>query len=92
MALDHVTLRVSGMTCDSCATTCQMGLMKVSGVIGASVNWRTGRAEVVFDVELGRADILEAPIFTREVRQRFARHRYHASLAGEEEKQWPACC
>lgn len=93
MVLDRVTLRVTGMICDSCATTVQNGLMELPSVIGASVDWRAGRAEVVFDAaELQPAAILQAPISTEEVGQRFARHQYHASLGGEKERQWPACC
>ncbi|HEV3216560.1 MAG TPA: heavy metal translocating P-type ATPase [Vicinamibacterales bacterium] len=44
-----VTLPLTGMTCGACARTIERTLQHVPGVVGASVNFATSRAEVQFD-------------------------------------------
>jgi Cu+-exporting ATPase len=57
---ERVTLRVTGMTCTSCAARIERSLDKLPGVT-ADVNFATGRAEVRFDpTELDLAEILRA--------------------------------
>jgi Cu+-exporting ATPase len=45
----EVSLRVTGMTCTSCAGTIERSLQKVSGVQTAKVNFASERATVTFD-------------------------------------------
>ena len=46
-----IKLSVRGMSCGGCALTVQDALEKVAGVISASVDHKTGTAEIRFDRE-----------------------------------------
>ncbi len=44
-------LPVTGMTCVNCARTIERTLKKTEGVLGASVNYASERAQVEFDAQ-----------------------------------------
>jgi len=55
------TLRLSGMTCASCARSIEKGLRKRNGVMSATVNVATEQATVVYDPDLlGVSDLTQA--------------------------------
>lgn len=71
---ERVALRVTGMTCTSCAARIERSLEKLPGV-EADVNFATGRAEVRFDpTALDLAEILRA----------VRRSGYDASLSAQD--------
>ena len=43
------TLTIDGMTCDGCAVTVEQALLRVPGVLSASVSYEDGRALVSLD-------------------------------------------
>jgi len=43
-----VSIRVEGMACDSCAERVEKAIRAMPGVVSASVNLATKRAEVIF--------------------------------------------
>ncbi len=45
----EVTIKISGMTCASCAANAQKSINKLDGIIEANVNIATNKAKVVFD-------------------------------------------
>ncbi|MBI4345100.1 MAG: copper-translocating P-type ATPase [Euryarchaeota archaeon] len=49
---ESITLKVSGMTCASCAQSIEKALGNLEGVSSASVNFAMGRATVHYDPEL----------------------------------------
>jgi copper chaperone len=60
--MEHVTLKVSGMTCGGCVASVKRVLMAVSGVESAEVLLEGGRAEVAFDPARVRVEQLRAAI------------------------------
>ena len=45
----HVTLPITGMTCANCSATIERNLKKLSGVVSATVNYASEKANVTFD-------------------------------------------
>ena len=58
----QITLPITGMTCANCAATIQRTLeKKVAGVVGATVNFATEKAQVEYDpAQVSRRDLVEA--------------------------------
>ncbi|HEY66461.1 MAG TPA: mercury(II) reductase [Caldilineae bacterium] len=57
----RITLRIEGMTCDSCAEHVARTLRAVSGVLQADVpGWQSARAEVMADEEVDDAALVRA--------------------------------
>ena len=56
------TLDVSGMTCGSCASQVQTALLGVDGVKAATVDPKTGKAEVTYDAAKTTPEKLAAAI------------------------------
>lgn len=48
---EKVTLKISGMSCTSCAKLIKMSLSKVPGVEKADVDYDSMKADIVFDNE-----------------------------------------
>lgn len=61
---NHITLPINGMTCSGCSSRVERTLKKVSGVLDATVNLATERADVVFS-----ADQTSAAALTQVVRE-----------------------
>ena len=71
-----VELRITGMTCDGCAQTIRRMLGREAGVRSVAVDWRQGRARVVFDgAPPQAARIADAAVF---------RSRFNAEVIGVE--------
>lgn len=49
LQVTQCALKVSGMTCGSCAGMVEKSLLKVDGVTTAKVDYKTGEAQVQFD-------------------------------------------
>lgn len=58
----HVKLAVSGMSCGSCADKVAASLKAVDGVKGATVDVKTGLAEISYDAGKTNADKLVAAV------------------------------
>ena len=53
--MEHVTLKISGMTCGGCVRSVKTVLESVPGVVAADVSLERGEAQVAYDA--GRADL-----------------------------------
>jgi sulfite exporter TauE/SafE/plastocyanin domain-containing protein/copper chaperone CopZ len=62
MSLEHVTLRVDGMTCPACEDRIATALLRVEGVRGAVASLQGGRVEVDYEGSLVDVPRLKAAI------------------------------
>ncbi|HZX26445.1 MAG TPA: heavy metal translocating P-type ATPase [Telluria sp.] len=67
------TLAIGGMTCASCVNHVEKALLKVPGVVDATVNLATEKAQVLAEAEVAPTALIEA----------VRKEGYEASLAGE---------
>ncbi len=58
--MDPRSLRITGMTCKSCAQHVRQALAKVSGVVGVNVSYRDGKAEIKAAKPLSDHELLNA--------------------------------
>jgi mercuric reductase len=58
--MDTHSLRITGMTCESCAQHVKHALAKVSGVVGVNVSYREGTAEIKAAKPLSDYELLDA--------------------------------
>lgn len=54
----EITIKITGMTCTSCASLIEISLREVSGVKRAEVDYSSAQAHVAFDDEQTDADRL----------------------------------
>lgn len=62
MAGTTVQLDIGGMTCAACVMTVERTLMRIPGVVGASVNLASEKALVTFDAQQVRPDSFAEPL------------------------------
>jgi copper chaperone CopZ len=60
--VQHVTFAVGGMYCPACAKGVETKLMNLPGVREASVSYKQGRAEIVYDSRAVKPEQLEKAI------------------------------
>lgn len=59
--MEHITLKVGGMTCMGCVASVKRLLGQVSGVSSVEVDLASGKAEIDFDAaQCGPADLRQA--------------------------------
>ncbi len=51
LRVTQCALKVSGMTCGGCAGMVEKGLLKLEGVTTAKVDYKTGEAQIQFDLK-----------------------------------------
>ncbi len=68
MKTQSIQLKISGMTCASCVKINSKALMKVPGVIEATVNYATEKANVKYDAKISKDKIL--PLLQTAVKNR----------------------
>ena len=87
-----IQLQITGMTCASCSARVEKTLLKVPGVVSASVNLATERATVVLQPELQVA-ALEAALKAAVEKAGYGAERYAPALPADippsSARQWP---
>ncbi len=58
----HLTLPIEGMTCASCVRRVERSLARVPGVVEATVNLATDKAQVTFDPQLAGLELLSQAV------------------------------
>lgn len=59
--MDHLTLKIGGMTCGRCATAVERALKAISGVNSVAVSLERGEANVAYDpARVDRRRLIEA--------------------------------
>jgi P-type Cu+ transporter len=56
--MEDLTLKLTGMSCASCANRIERALLNVSGVIGGNVNFSSDRATISFDPQQTKIEII----------------------------------
>jgi copper chaperone CopZ len=59
---ETTTLTIKGMTCGGCVATVKLKLRKTKGVLAYEVSLEKGEAEVTYDPDLTRPEIIAAAV------------------------------